>query len=171
MKRLIIMRHAKSSWDDPAQADPDRPLNSRGRGAAPTMARFLLRNDFMPDLTLCSSAVRATQTYALVAAEDPRFPEPLVEDGLYLCGAGALFHRVCQLPATAQTAMLVSHNPDCHQLCLTLAAEGDRPAMRRLATDFPTGATAVIGLEIAAWDRLEPGSGSLAAFGIPRDES
>ena len=83
MKTVILLRHAKSSWTDPALADHDRPLNDRGRGAAPAMGEWLARRDLVPDLVVCSSAVRARETVERMASAVPGMPRAVIEPRLY----------------------------------------------------------------------------------------
>lgn len=167
MPALLLLRHAKSAWDDPALSDHERPLNERGRRAAPAMGRRIRAAGLAPDLVLCSSARRARETWALVAPELGCAPKLLVEDGLYLCGPEALLARLRRL-RRERTVLLVAHNPDLHELAAALAGDGPPADLRALAAKFPTGALAV--LELPAWRELAPGAARLTLFATPRGE-
>ena len=123
MKRLYLLRHAKSAWDDPALRDRDRPLAPRGRKAAKQVARWARKHDVRPQLVVCSSAVRAQETLQRVL---PGLGEPTVwvEVTLYAAAAETLLARVRALPEEVDEAMLVGHNPGLMELLLLLAAPG-----------------------------------------------
>jgi phosphohistidine phosphatase len=164
---LLLLRHAKSGWDDPELSDHERPLNERGRRAAPAMGRRLRAAGLEPDLVLCSSAQRARETWALVAPQLAGRPKVLFEDGLYLCGGDALLARLRRLNRE-QAVLAVAHNPDLHELAAALAGGGPPAELRALATKFPTGALAA--LEFPAWRELAPGAARLILFATPRGE-
>jgi phosphohistidine phosphatase len=150
---LHLLRHAKSSWDDPELPDADRPLTGRGERAAARLARQLARDRVAPGLVLCSTARRARQTLELIlpVLGDP---EVVFEDGLYGAGAPALLTRVRQLPAGIREAMLIGHNPGIHELALSLAGPGTPVSLRE---GFPTGALVSLRFEAATWGDLRRG--------------
>ena len=158
-KRLLLLRHAKSSWDDPALADHDRPLAPRGRKASKLIARHLRREEVAVSLVLCSSARRARETLELVAPGGRTETEP----ELYGASAGQLLDRLRRAPEEAGTVMLVGHNPAIQDLLVLLVDEpGD------LATEkFPTGALATLAID-GPWRSLEPGRARLAELVTPR---
>jgi phosphohistidine phosphatase len=161
---LHLLRHAKSSWDDPALPDANRPLSARGERTAAKMARQLARERVAPGLVLCSSARRTRQTLELIlpALGDP---EVLVEDGLYAAGAQALLSRLRQIPAGIREAMLIGHNPGIHELALVLAGRGAPASLRE---SFPTGALVSLTLEAAAWGDVQRG-GVVTRLLLPRE--
>jgi phosphohistidine phosphatase len=165
MKRLYLLRHAKSSWDDPGLADRDRPLASRGEEAAARMASYLATHEIRPDLVLCSSAVRARQTLERIepALEGIRVQ---VEDDLYEAAAGDLLERLRGLPEDVGSVMLIAHNPGLQDLALDLAAEGD--TLDRLREKFPTGALATLELT-GGWRDLGHGSARLAGLVLVKE--
>lgn len=167
MPTLLLLRHAKSGWDDPELPDHERPLSERGRRAAPAMGRRLRAAGLAPDLVLCSSAQRARETWALVAPQLARQPKLLVEDGLYLCGAAALLARLGRL-RREETVLVVAHNPDLHELAAMLAGDGAPADLARLAAKFPTGALAA--LAVPDWRELAAGRSRLIFFATPRGE-
>jgi phosphohistidine phosphatase len=167
MKTLILLRHAKSDWDDPALTDHDRPLAARGRDAAPKMGAWLKAHGPVPDLVLCSTATRARQTLALALEALGVDPETEFDRGLYLAGAAGVLARLRRAPDTAATVMMVGHNPDFEQLSRRLAATGDATALARLREKYPTAGLAVIELPVERWAEAGPGS-RLVAFETPR---
>ena len=168
MKRLLILRHAKSSWDNTALADFDRPLAERGRRAAPVVARYLIRKGWRPDLVLCSSARRAKQTWELVAPVVEQSAEVRFERELYLVTPDRLLDRLRQLPTAVSTPMVVGHNPGLEATVRRLVGDGEAKARRRLAEKFPTAALAVIRLPIAGWAEIADGLGYLEQFATPK---
>ncbi len=167
MRRLLLLRHAKSSWDDPDLADVDRPLSARGRTGARAMATYLRAHPVHADVILCSPAARTRETLALVAPSlgsvQTRF-----DDALYTFDAGAMLdHLVATLEDDRACALVVGHNPAIGELAGTLASEGDELAAVR--TKFPTGALAELELAIDTWSAIRPGCGRLTAFVRPRD--
>lgn len=167
MKTLILLRHAKSDWADPALTDHDRPLAERGREAAPRMGAWLKAHGPRPDLVLCSTATRARQTLALALKELGAAPETRFDRGLYLAGGAGVLARLRQAPDEAATLLLVGHNPDLEQLARRLATTGDKPALARLAEKYPTAGLAVIELPVERWSDTGPG-GWLVAFETPK---
>ena len=166
MKRLHVLRHAKSSWDDPGLPDRDRPLAPRGRKAAQRLARWLEEHEVRPGLVLCSPALRATQTLERVLVELGS-PEVVVEEGLYHASGAELHDRVRLLPDTIDDAVLVGHNPGLADLCLLLAKPG--PRRDRIAGNLPTGALATLDLDVGSWAALEPGRAELTRLLLPRE--
>ncbi|QIZ82614.1 histidine phosphatase family protein [Thalassovita gelatinovora] len=153
------MRHAKSGWDDPSLSDHERPLNKRGRQSATALGVWLRREGYFPDLVLCSDAVRTRETLDRLNLET----EARVLSALYLAPPGILLqhlHQSEQMP----TVLMIAHNPGIAAFAAAMiAAPGDTDFRR-----YPTGATSVIDLPIADWERAKTGNGSLADFIIPR---
>ena len=171
MRQLLLLRHAKSAWDDPALSDHARPLNARGRKSAAAMAQALRDFGILPDVVLVSSARRTLQTLeAFAPFEQGAMIEPL--DALYLAPYQQLLDVIRRVPETARSVMLVGHNPGLHELAMTLAAPSaiasDGPLLRRLAAGYPTGALSEF-LITTPWQKLEAGSARLVRFVVPRD--
>jgi phosphohistidine phosphatase len=160
-KQLLLLRHAKSSWDDAELEDQDRPLAPRGRRAAAKIATYLRREGIEPDLVLCSPATRARQTFELLGL-GPEV-EVLFEDGLYGASAGELLARLRQLDDTTGSVLVIGHNPGIEDLAATLVGGGDEPAQK-----FPTAALADLRAPIAGWGELRPGVARRHAFVLPR---
>lgn len=147
MLSLMLLRHAKSSWADPGQADLDRPLNEQGKRAATAMGRYMATHVFVPQLVLCSPARRASETWSLVAGELPASPEVLVAAEIYDFGDGnALMECLRHKTGAAQSVLLVGHNPSIAGLAQTLIGAGSGKFHKRLEEKYPTAALAVSAL-------------------------
>jgi phosphohistidine phosphatase len=170
VKVLYLLRHAKSSWDDPALADHERPLAPRGRRAAARIAKHLNREGIRPALILCSSSRRTRQTLEPVVAALPDVPTQ-VEADLYGAGDGSLLRRLHRIPDKADSVLLVGHNPGIQDLALALAGRGDAETLARLWAKMPTGALATIATPVTRWRDLRPRGGELVAFVVPRELS
>jgi len=164
-KHLYILRHAKSSWDDPALADRDRPLAPRGRRAAKAMGDHLRRKHIAPAVVLCSSARRAEETLERIARSLSDDATILIEPELYSASAGDLLERLRRLPETAGSALLVGHNPAIHELALRLADGGPRRAA--MEPKYPTAGLATLRFE-ASWSELDAGMADLVDFVTPK---
>lgn len=172
MLRLAILRHAKSSWDDPGLEDFDRPLNERGRRAAPIMGQVLASLKFFPSVVLCSASRRTRETLEQVA---PFFsaPQPAIvfEDGLYLASAADLLARLRNVQPASASVLLIGHNPGLHALATRVAYNGDAGAIARLTARFPTAALALVSFPQDTWSDLAPETGQLDAFITPKDRA
>lgn len=168
MRRLILLRHTKSDWP-PGLSDRERPLNPRGRMAAPLMGQVLVSRGYRPDRVLVSTARRTTETWDLARAGHPELPAGTPEPLIYEAAPEVLAHVVAKTPDSVATLMLVGHNPGTETLAHWLVGEGDAQARRRMSTKYPTGGLAVIDCAIASWDDLAGGSGRLIDFVVPRD--
>ncbi|HET8726190.1 MAG TPA: histidine phosphatase family protein [Alphaproteobacteria bacterium] len=169
MKRLFVLRHAKSAWEDAGLADHDRPLAPRGKRAAAVMGRHILESAMMPDLILCSTARRATETRAVVVAQWGRNPPTEYDRGLYLTGKQGVIKRLAQVQDDRKAVMVVGHNPDLQRLVLRLGAKSDAQATRRIEEKFPTAALAVIDLPIDRWPEVSTATGRIVEYTTPRD--
>lgn len=164
MKRLLLLRHAKSSWDDPALPDHDRPLAPRGRRAAERMGEHLRSNLPTPDLVLSSSAARTRETLQRSRAFGDA--EVRVEHELYAAGADTILEWIHAIADRFETVAVVGHNPGIQDLALMLSGAGqDRD---RMAEKFPTGALAVLEVD-GPWRELGPGAARLVSFVAPRE--
>jgi phosphohistidine phosphatase len=172
MLTLLLLRHAKSSWDDPGLADFDRPLAKRGKKAAPEIGAALAAKGLRPDLVLCSSAARTRETLDLVLkALGPPAPEVRYDEELYMATPRALIARLRQHmanPASPQRVMLVGHNPGFEELARLLVGNGNADDRARLAEKFPTCAVAVIAFDADSWSAVEAGAGRLVHFLTPK---
>ena len=171
MHQLLLLRHAKSSWDDTKQPDRERPLSKRGRRAAGAMRKAMRDLGLIPDLVLVSPATRTQETLARL---EPWDETPLIEpvEALYLASAPQLLEVLNGVAETVRSVLLIGHNPGMHELAMMLAgpaAMGEQNhAARRLAAGFPTAALAEFGIA-GTWRQLGAGGGSLLRFLAPRD--
>jgi phosphohistidine phosphatase len=165
MNRLLLLRHAKSSWDDPSLADHERPLAPRGHRAAESMADHLRSSVPKPDLVLCSSALRTRETLDRMskALGDA---EVVVDDDLYGADDDVLLERLRGVPDRFETVAMIGHNPGIHDLAIALAGSG--ADLGRMRAKFPTGALAVLEFD-GPWGELAPGEARLEAFVTPKD--
>jgi phosphohistidine phosphatase len=169
MPRLLLFRHAKSSWADDATADIDRPLSARGRRAAAAMAKAIAERDLIPDRVLCSPARRTRETLAALLPHLGSDGQVSIEPRLYETGASDYRAVIAESGGAAKRLMVIGHNPAIQAAALELIGEGDDKLLAELAAKFPTGALAVIDLPAAAWTGIAPRSGRLEAFLKPRD--
>jgi phosphohistidine phosphatase len=171
MKLLHLLRHAKSDWGDSDLGDHGRPLSPRGVAAAKTVARHLAAEDFTVDAVFCSTARRARETWALLERRLGKVSVSFCDD-LYLVSIQDVLEVIRRAPESAESIMIVGHNPTTHDLALRLvarAAAGQRPALAQLADKYPTGALCTIKLAVTRWRDVAPGKGTLTRFLRPRD--
>jgi phosphohistidine phosphatase len=166
MKRLYLLRHAKSSWKDASLADHDRPLAGRGRRASKAMAGHLRDRGIEPDLVLCSTARRARETLDRIA---PALGTTAIEiePALYGASAHGLLDRLRSVPDEIESVMLIGHNPAMEEFALDLARPS--PAARELAAKYPTGALAELTFASPSWRGLGHGTAELVELVKPRD--
>lgn len=169
MLELLLLRHAKSRWDEPGVGDHDRDLAPRGRKAAARMGRLLREHRLAPDLVLCSTARRAVRTWELAVAELEAQPPLRLERALYLASPERVIAIAREGGDEARRLLLVGHDPGMHRLAVHLAAGGDRELRAALAAKFPTGGLALFALDLAGWAEFRHQAGELRGFWRPRD--
>ncbi|MGH0035633.1 MAG: SixA phosphatase family protein [Myxococcota bacterium] len=167
MRRLLLLRHAKSSWNDETLDDHLRPLDERGERAAAIIGAYLAQSRIRVDRVLCSTALRATQTVERVGRL-VELPEPTLEPSLYLATGQALLERLRRLPEAAEGVLLVGHNPGIADLAENIAGRGATDDLDRMVRKFPTAGLAVLHIGPAGWSGLRPGSASLEHFVTPK---
>ncbi|MDZ4840840.1 MAG: histidine phosphatase family protein [Hyphomicrobium aestuarii] len=165
---LLLLRHAKSSWDLAVASDHERPLAKRGMIAAPLIADHMAQHGWNPDHVLCSTAVRTRATLSLVLPRLQATPDISFDNDLYLADADQLLDRIKRLPRASTCAMLIGHNPGFEELARMLAGGGNAVALAALDKKFPTAGLAVITFDCDAWADVGPGKGLLCAFVTPR---
>lgn len=168
-KELLLLRHAKSSWDEPGLADIDRPLNGRGRKDAFRMGQTMAERGLVPDLVLCSPAVRTCETLALVEEGLGRTLASRIEASIYLAEPRALLALVRAQPSSLSRVMLVGHDPGLPGLALSLAKGATGPLIERVTKKFPTAGLAVLSTNLDSWQALRPGACQLIAFLAPKE--
>ena len=173
MKRLLLLRHAKSSRDNPKLEDHERPLNERGRADAPRMGATMLRKKYLPQLVLCSTALRTVETLELARGEWGANPKTEFLDSLYLASANAILGIIRNAPEQVETLLIVSHNPGLEECAAALMGQGETPAecetQDMMDEKFPTAALAVIDFEAAKWKDVARDMGRLVNFTRPAD--
>ncbi|MEM6421105.1 MAG: histidine phosphatase family protein [Pseudomonadota bacterium] len=169
MKMVILLRHAKSSWANPDLEDHDRPLNKRGKAAAPLIAEWMLRSGYRPDRVLCSSSKRTRQTLKRMRETMPDLPQTIVEPRLYHADPGVMFELLSEQPASAQSVLVLGHQPGLSAFARKLVNGHVRPRCTRAFQHFPTAAAAVLTLPVAQWEDLAPNSAAFIDFAVPRE--
>jgi len=169
MRKLFLLRHAKSSWDSPATEDFDRPLNGRGRKDAKHMGRYMEEQGIRPGIALVSAAARTLATWELLEPHLEGVPVT-IEAELYEASKARLLTRLRGLDDHIESVLMIGHNPGIGRLAEVLVDHhGDPAQLAALADKFPTGALAAIDLDIGHWGEVEAGRGRLAAFVRPKD--
>jgi phosphohistidine phosphatase len=167
MRRVYLLRHAKSSWTDRSLADRDRPLAGRGKRAAKAVAAHIEAQGIRPDLVLCSPARRSRETLARVEAAFGGPVEARFDEALYAASEAELLAHLRALPPEVRSVMIIGHNPGLQDLAVALASEGAERA--RMEQKYPTAAIATIDVSADDWSAIERGSGELVAYVRPRD--
>ncbi len=165
MKRVYLLRHAKSSWKGRGLPDHDRPLAPRGRRASKAIAKHLREQGVEPELVLCSTARRARETLERI---EPALgsADVGIEEELYGASKAALLDRLRAVPDAVGSVMLIGHNPGIELLALDLAQPS--PERRELEEKFPTAALATLAFP-GPWKSLGSGPATLDAFVVPAD--
>jgi phosphohistidine phosphatase len=170
MKRLTLLRHAKSGEDLAVARDFDRTLNGKGRRAARAIGRHMRDSTLAYDRVIASPATRVAETVEEVGAGYGEDLAPAWERRIYLASAADLLELVHEAPDSACSLLLVGHNPGLEQLVLLLVpGQTDDGARGSVAEKYPTASLAEIALDVAHWADVMPGTGSLTRFIRPRD--
>lgn len=167
MRRLMLLRHAKSDWSDRV-TDFERPLAKRGEKAAPMMGAYMAAEHLVPDCAMVSPARRARDTWALVAPAFRETVKQVTEPRLYEAEPEDILAAVRGTKTAVKTLMVVGHNPGFEDLAVELIGHGDRYAFARLKQKFPTAALAVIDFAVNDWGQVKPHDGRLDRFVTPR---
>jgi phosphohistidine phosphatase len=168
VKSLYLLRHAKSSWDDPDLPDHDRPLAPRGLRAARKLAEHLRHAGIAPALVLSSTARRATETLDTILPALEPVPDVRLEEDLYFASTEDLVHRLHEIPSSVPSVLLIGHNPSIQSAALALAGDDDRALIARLRHKMATGALATLELD-DDWLMATAGSARLVSFVVPRE--
>ena len=167
-RRLYLLRHAKSSWDDPHLRDDERPLAPRGRKAADAMRQHLASSAIGVDVVLCSPAQRTRETWAAVSDGLKGDPDVKYVPGVYEATSGELLALIRAVAPETRGLLVVGHNPGFEGLTTRLSGGGDNNAMARLRAKFPTGAFATLDISVP-WADLNWGDAYLTNLVFPRD--
>jgi phosphohistidine phosphatase len=169
MKTLYLLRHAKAESGSSTIHDEDRPLSARGREACAYIAAHISRNNYAPDIVLCSSAIRTRETCERIQEALPESAKVKNEKKLYLATPGEMLTHIQAVDDQYHGVMLVGHNPGMHHLAATLANSEHTPLRMELDIKYPTGALAVITFNAKHWRNIAPDTGALVDFVIPKD--
>jgi phosphohistidine phosphatase len=167
MRRLLLLRHAKTERAEPGQRDRDRKLMERGRLDAPVVGAFMVRHQLIPDLAVVSPATRTLETWQLTAAAFAPLPRMVTDERIYNAGTDTLFELVRET-ADAATLLLVGHNPGLHDLARQLIGAGDVETREDLNEKMPTSGLVVIDFAFDDWTELHDHAGRLELFVSPR---
>ena len=162
-RRLILTRHAKSSWDDPAMSDHERPLNKRGRRSALELGEWLHSRGYEPAEVLCSTAMRTRETWAVAAAAPLEVtPRVTFVEALYHASPDVMLKVLSK--AAGDTVMMLGHNPGIAEFARVLAARAPNHAE---FPRYPTAATTVMDFQVSDWSQVSFGRGSILDFFVP----
>lgn len=168
-RSLLLLRHAKAKRPTPDLEDFDRALNGRGRDAARLVGKLLRSERLVPDLVLFSPARRTRETWELVENALGK-KVPAAHDGaLYLANPTTILKIVRRQADAVRRLMVVGHNPGLERLALALAGEAAEDDIARMHAKFPTAALAAISFEARRWRDIDPGTGRLERYLVPRD--
>jgi phosphohistidine phosphatase len=167
MRRLMLLRHAKTERGEAGERDRDRKLMKRGRNDAPVIGAYMAHHSLVPDLALVSPAARAQETWALVAPCFAKTPKMATDDRIYNASTAQLADVIRETRA-AKSLLLVGHNPGFHELAVQLVAAGDVDLRGHLNESLPTSGLVAIDLPIDDWSLLHPHAGRLERFVTPR---
>ncbi|SIN61688.1 phosphohistidine phosphatase [Parasphingorhabdus marina DSM 22363] len=170
MKKLFLLRHAKSSWDDQVARDFDRPLNDKGKRAAATIGTFVKRENLTFDLVLASPAVRVIETLEHFEEACGLAIEPQWDRRIYLASSVTLIDVLRGANDEAESVLMVGHNPGLEDLVFDLVPDdGSSAARDEVETKYPTAAFAELSLAVEKWEDVADNCGSLDRFTRPRD--
>lgn len=168
MRRLLLLRHAKSERLTLGADDMARRLDSRGRTDAPKIGTYMARHGLVPDRALISPATRTRETWDLIASAFTERPPHVFDQRLYEAGPETILEVIRECRQAAPTLLVIGHNPGLQELAKLLIASGDADARQRLNEKFPTAALAVIDFPFDDWAKLHPHAGRLDHFVSPR---
>lgn len=168
MRRLILLRHAKTEAATPGQKDQARVLIERGRKDAARIGAYMATHALTPDRVLVSPARRTQETWKHLSAAFKPAPAATTIEKLYEATPHAILGVIKDAPASAHTLLVVAHNPGLHEVALMLIASGDIDARERLTEKLPTSGLVIVDFAMDDWERLHPQSGRLERFVSPR---
>lgn len=168
MKKVILLRHAKSSWDNPDLDDHDRPLNARGRSAAPVIAEWLGRKNHLPTLVLCSTSARTRETLSLMEQVRSVALETHFLSQLYHASPETMLETLRAVSDTFDSAMIIGHQPGLGAMARVMS-NGVSARCRRAFEHFPTAAAAVLEIGVDDWKAVGYGTAKFVDFAKPRE--
>ncbi len=170
MKSLFLLRHAKSDNGSLFGGDRERPLNERGRQATGLIGSYVRQRELIPELVLCSTAVRARETWEGVAAELDAAPPVEHRQELYLASPGEILAEIGRCDDAVGSVLVIAHNPGLASLALALAnGESQGAQIPAKLAKFPTGSLAQFELDSSCWADLQPARTKLRDFVRPKE--
>jgi len=167
MRRLLLLRHAKTERPESGERDRDRKLTARGRADAPVIGAYMAQHRLVPDLALVSPVARAEETWVLIAEAFKKTPRVVKDERIYNAAAETLV-RIVGAAGDARTLLVVGHNPGLHDLAVQLIASGDVETRQRVEEKLPTCGLVVVDFTFDDWSLLHDRSGRLERFVSPR---
>jgi phosphohistidine phosphatase len=167
MRRLMLLRHAKTERAEPCGRDRDRVLMKRGRDDATVIGKYMSDHGLVPDLAIVSPAARAQETWTLVAAAFAKAPRMATDGRIYNAVPETLINLIGET-RKAPALLVVGHNPGLHELALQLIASGNPQMRGQINEKLPTSGLVVIDLPLDDWSALHPHAGRLERFVSPR---
>jgi len=167
MRRLMLLRHAKTERAEPGTRDRDRKLTKRGRADAPVIGAYMAHHGLVPDLALVSPVTRAQETWALIAPAFAKTPRVMRDERIYNVSPERLISVIGETRG-ARSLLVVGHNPSLHDVAVQLIAAGDVEAREHVSEKLPTSGLVVIDFSIDDWSKLHSRSGRLEHFVTPR---
>jgi len=168
MRRLLLLRHAKTERAEPGQRDRDRKLTARGRADAPTIGAYMARHRLVPDVVLLSPVERTLETWELIAEAFAKSPRAVKAERIYNATAEALADLIREANGDARALLIIGHNPGLHDLAMQLIGSGNVEARETLSEKLPTSGLVVIDLAFDDWSLLHDSAGRLERFVSPR---
>jgi phosphohistidine phosphatase len=169
MKRLTLLRHAKSGFDAGIARDFDRTLNAKGRRAARAVGKHMRDQGMTFDHVIASPAARVVETLAQVGDAYGNALSPALDRRVYLASASTLLDVLHEVPEETESLLLGGHNPGMEELILLLLPDDAGPVRSEVEEKFPTASMVEIRFEAGRWEDVTPGSGTLIRFIRPRD--
>ena len=167
MRRLMLLRHAKTERAEAGERDRDRKLTKRGRADAPLIGTYMARHGLIPELAVVSPAQRSQETWALLAPALGKAPRVVNDERVYNASAQTLIAVIGETRA-ARSLLVVGHNPSLHDVAVQLIAAGDVEIREQLAEKLPTSSLVVIDLPFDDWAKVHRHAGRLERFVTPR---
>lgn len=167
MRRLMLLRHAKTERDSPTGRDRDRRLDERGRTDAGVIGDWMVRHSALPDRVLVSTAVRTRETWDLLPEAIRRIPVEHVGE-LYMAEPSDILEVIHTVQDEPKRLLIIAHNPGLHEIAVALTKHGDAAARHELNRNLPTCGLLTIALPVKSWDEVSLHTGTLEQFVTPK---
>ena len=170
MKTIYLLRHAKSSWDNPELDDFDRPLAKRGMKSSNKIGKYLKKNKFIPDIVYYSTAIRAKQTWDWVNRIIKKKKNIIYKDNLYMANSADFMNIVKKTNNKHKSLMIISHNPGIENFALELIKNKKNNKYKSISFKYPTAGLAIIKFKsVVNWSKIKYENGDIYVFIKPRD--